>query len=101
MPLGEPLADYEVTSPFGARNDPINAMTGIHEGVDLGAATGTPVMATGAGQVVWAGWRDRYGLMVEIEHGMGGLHTRYAHLSKVLVNVGERVDPRYAVGSCR
>jgi murein DD-endopeptidase MepM/ murein hydrolase activator NlpD len=92
LPLGEPLVEYEVTSPFGARNDPINLLTGIHEGVDLGAPTGTPVMATGAGQVVWAGWRDRYGMMVEIDHGMGGLHTRYAHLSKVLVNVGERVN---------
>ncbi|WP_309350043.1 M23 family metallopeptidase [Telmatospirillum sp.] len=91
LPLGEPLADYEVTSPFGARNDPINAMTGIHEGVDLGASTGTPVMATGDGQVVWASWRDRYGLVVEIEHGMG-LHTRYAHLSKVLVTVGQHIS---------
>jgi len=91
LPLGEPLAEYEVTSPFGTRNDPINALTGIHEGVDLGAMTGTPVMATGDGQVVWASWRDRYGLMVEIEHGMG-LHTRYAHLSKVLVNVGQRIS---------
>ncbi len=91
LPLGEPLADYEVTSPFGVRNDPINALTGIHEGVDLGAMTGTPVMATGDGQVVWASWRDRYGLMVEIEHGMG-LHTRYAHLSKILVNVGQRIS---------
>ncbi|HXP98415.1 MAG TPA: hypothetical protein VN809_17005, partial [Telmatospirillum sp.] len=54
LPLGEPLADYEVTSPFGVRNDPINTQTGIHEGVDLGASTGTPVMATGDGQVVWA-----------------------------------------------
>jgi murein DD-endopeptidase MepM/ murein hydrolase activator NlpD len=91
LPLGEPLADYEVTSPFGARNDPINAMTGIHEGVDLGASSGTPVMATGDGQVVWASWRDRYGILVEIDHGMG-LHTRYAHLSKVLVNVGQHIS---------
>ena len=57
IPLAEPLADYEMTSPFGARNDPLNAMSGIHEGVDLGAPVGTPVMATGDGQVVWAGWR--------------------------------------------
>jgi murein DD-endopeptidase MepM/ murein hydrolase activator NlpD len=91
LPLGEPLSDYEVTSPFGTRNDPINALTGIHEGVDLGAASGTPVTATGDGQVVWASWRDRYGNMVEIEHGMG-IHTRYAHLSKVLVNIGQHVS---------
>lgn len=91
LPLGEPLVDYEVTSPFGARNDPINAMSGIHEGVDMGAITGTPVTATGDGQVVWATWRDRYGLLVEVDHGMG-VHTRYAHLSKVLVNLGQHVS---------
>ena len=97
LPLGEPLADYEVTSPFGARNDPINWQTGFHEGVDLGAPTGTPVMATGDGQVIWAAWRDRYGLMVELEHGVN-TKTRYAHLSKVLVTVGEHVKRGSPVG---
>ena len=71
LPLASPLDDYEMTSPFGARNDPINALSGIHEGLDMGASTGTPVSATGDGQVVWAGWRDRYGNLVEIDHGNG------------------------------
>ena len=97
LPLAAPLVDFEVTSPFGSRNDPINAMTGIHEGVDLGAPTGTPVMATGDGEVVWSGWRDRYGLMVEIDHGMG-VHTRYAHLSKALVTSGERIKRGATLG---
>ena len=91
IPLAAPLSDYEVTSPFGARNDPINAMTGIHEGVDLGAPSGTPVVATGDGQVVWAGWRDRYGVLVEIDHGMG-LQTRYAHLARTVVTAGQKVS---------
>jgi len=97
LPLAAPLGEFEITSPFGSRNDPINAMTGIHEGVDLGAPTGTPVVATGDGEVVWAGWRDRYGLMVELDHGMG-VHTRYAHLSKGLVNAGERVKRGATIG---
>jgi len=97
LPLSSPLVEYEVTSPFGARNDPINAMTGIHEGVDLGASTGTPVSATGDGQVVWAGWRDRYGNLVEIDHG-NGLRTRYGHLSKVLVMVGSHVARGSVIG---
>jgi murein DD-endopeptidase MepM/ murein hydrolase activator NlpD len=97
VPLGEPLSDYDITSPFGARNDPITALSGIHEGVDLGASSGTPVMATGDGQVVWAGWRDRYGNMVEIDHGMG-LHTRYAHLSKILVRMGQLVNRSGIIG---
>ena len=97
MPLAAPLEDYEVTSPFGARNDPINAMTGIHEGIDLGAPYGTPVLSTGNGVVVWAGPRDRYGNLVEIDHGMS-LHTRYAHLSKVLVKAGDKVQRGYPIG---
>lgn len=97
LPLGQPLADYEVTSPFGARSDPILGVTGIHEGVDLGAPTGTPVMATGGGRVVWAGWRDRFGLMVEIDHGLG-VNSRYAHLSKVFVSPGNHVARGTVIG---
>ncbi len=97
LPLASPLEDYEVTSPYGARNDPINAMTGIHEGLDMGASTGTPVSATGDGEVVWAGWRDRYGNLVEIDHG-NGLRTRYGHLSKVMVTVGSRVARGAVIG---
>jgi len=97
LPLAEPMDEYELTSSFGARNDPINAMTGIHEGLDLGAPIGTPVEATGDGQVVWAGWRDRYGNLVEIDHG-NGLHTRYGHLSKVMVTVGAKVGRGSVIG---
>ena len=97
LPLAEPLDDYELTSPFGSRNDPINAMTGIHEGLDMGAPIGTSVEATGDGQVVWAGWRDRYGNLVEIDHG-NGLHTRYGHLSKVMVTVGAKVSRGSVIG---
>jgi murein DD-endopeptidase MepM/ murein hydrolase activator NlpD len=97
LPLAEPLADYEITSPFGVRNDPINTMSGIHEGVDMGAATGTPILVTGNGKVVSAGWRDRYGYMIEVDHGMG-LHTRYGHLSKILVSAGDTVRRGMPIG---
>ncbi|HMA49018.1 MAG TPA: M23 family metallopeptidase, partial [Magnetospirillaceae bacterium] len=97
LPLASPLEDYEMTSPFGARNDPINAMTGIHEGLDMGASTGTPVSATGDGQVAWAGWRDRYGNLVEIDHG-NGIRTRYGHLSKVMVTTGAHVARGSIIG---
>jgi murein DD-endopeptidase MepM/ murein hydrolase activator NlpD len=97
LPLASPLEEYEMTSSFGTRNDPINAMTGIHEGVDLGAATGTPVAATGDGQVVWAGWRDRYGNLIEIDHG-NGLRTRYGHLSKIMVTNGAHVSRGSIIG---
>lgn len=97
LPLAEPLASYEVTSPFGSRDDPFNEMIGFHEGVDLGAPPGSPVLATGDGVVISAGWHDRYGNLVEIDHGHG-LTTRYAHLMRVLVRVGEHVQRGRAVG---
>ena len=97
LPLASPLQEYEMTSAFGTRNDPINSMTGIHEGLDMGASIGTPVAATGDGQVVWAGWRDRYGNLIEIDHG-NGLRTRYGHLSKVMVTVGAHVSRGAVIG---
>jgi len=98
MPLGDPLhADYDVSSPFGRRNDPLNRRTGIHEGVDLTAPFGTPVHATGEGQVLFAGPWDRYGLAIEIDHG-GGVTTRYAHLSRILVREGQHVGRSTVIG---
>ncbi|GHU05272.1 peptidase M23 [Alphaproteobacteria bacterium] len=97
LPLAEPLADYTVTSSYGQRNDPVNFLLGVHEGVDLGAPEGTPVLATGAGRVISAGYKDRYGYMVEIAHDMG-LTTRYAHLSRILVSVGQNVGRGDSVG---
>jgi murein DD-endopeptidase MepM/ murein hydrolase activator NlpD len=90
LPLAAPLEDYELTSPFGSRDDPFNEQSAFHEGVDLGAPVGSAVLATGDGTVTWAGWRDKYGNLVEIDHGHG-LTTRYAHLARTLVRVGDRV----------
>jgi len=98
LPLGEPLdAAYDVSSPFGRRNDPLNRRTGIHEGVDLVAAYGSPVHATGEGQVAFAGPWDRYGLAIEIDHG-NGITTRYAHLSRILVREGQHVGRATVIG---
>ncbi|MBF0333224.1 MAG: M23 family metallopeptidase [Alphaproteobacteria bacterium] len=96
-PLGTPLAEYDVSSAYGVRNDPINNLTGVHEGIDLLAPMNTPVHATGAGLVTFAGWRARYGRLVEVDHGMG-ITTRYAHLARINVAVGERVDRRSVIG---
>jgi murein DD-endopeptidase MepM/ murein hydrolase activator NlpD len=98
MPLGEPLhEDYDLNSGFGARNDPLNRRTGIHEGIDLGAPFGSPVFATGEGVVESAGPGEGYGLMVEIDHG-NGVSTRYAHLSRIKVKEGQRVTRSTVVG---
>ena len=98
MPLGEPLhQDYDLNSGFGARNDPLNRRTGIHEGIDLGAPFGSPIYATGDGVVEFAGPGDGYGLLIEINHG-NGVTTRYAHLSRIKVKEGQKVTRQTVIG---
>jgi murein DD-endopeptidase MepM/ murein hydrolase activator NlpD len=99
LPLAAPLDNYTLNSAYGTRNDPINELTGVHEGIDLGSPYRNPsVHSTAPGRVVFAGWRGRYGRMVEIDHGMG-IHTRYAHLSKISVRVGQKLDIGASVGN--
>lgn len=62
----------------------------MHRGIDIPAPLGTSVRASCAGVVRFAGRAGGYGLMVEIDHG-NGLHTRYAHLSRILAPEGTRV----------
>ena len=68
-----------------------------HSGVDFREAHGAPVLATGAGRVTSAGSNGGYGLMVEIDHG-GGMTTRYAHLSALLVAEGQFIPSGAIVG---
>ena len=73
-----------ITSPFGMR------WGRMHEGIDIGAPTGTPIHAAAGGQVIYAGWLGGYGNLVVIDHG-GGLATAYGHQSSIAVSVGEQV----------
>jgi murein DD-endopeptidase MepM/ murein hydrolase activator NlpD len=91
LPLGQPLKDYRVTSGFGQRSDPVNGLGAVHQGLDMAAPFQSPVFATGPGKVVFAGWRGRYGRLIEIDHG-NGIKTRYGHLNRILVRKGDRVD---------
>lgn len=98
LPLASPLeAAWHVTSGFGVRADPINGSAAVHEGMDMSAEYKSPVYATGSGKVIYAGWRGRYGRLVEIDHG-NGLKTRYGHLNRVLVKKGEQVDRTSLIG---
>ena len=63
----------------------------LHEGIDITAASGTPIRAAAAGTVIHSGWLGGYGLLVVIDHG-NGLATAYAHNSSNLVSVGARVE---------
>jgi murein DD-endopeptidase MepM/ murein hydrolase activator NlpD len=97
IPLSAPLDNFALMSGFGARHDPFTGQAAMHYGLDMSAPMRTPVMATAPGTVVVAGWKSRYGRMVEIDHG-NGLRTRYGHLYKINVRRGQKVDFREVVG---
>ncbi len=87
----KPIYGGRISSYFGYRNAPTAGATTYHRGVDWAVATGTSVMASSGGTVTQAGWSGSYGYMVLITHP-GGTQTRYAHLSKILVSVGQTVS---------
>ena len=93
-PLSGPLV---VTQAFGARPE-VYARWNLpgHEGLDLRAAAGTPVMAVDDGQVALASDKGAYGLHYRIGHSWG--ESVYAHLSKLLVMQGQRVTRGQVIG---
>ena len=95
-PLARPLPG-EVGSAHGMRRHPIHGDVRMHDGVDIGATTGTPIHAFAGGAVTFAGPRGGYGNVVIVEHP-GGLETRYAHQSAVDVAVGQRVEAGQVLG---
>ncbi|MCP4869958.1 MAG: M23 family metallopeptidase [Proteobacteria bacterium] len=80
-----------VTSHFGWRKSPHGDGTRLHSGMDIAAPIGTPIIAPADGHVVFAGYHSAYGNLVVIDHGYG-LTSKYAHTSRMLVGVGERVQ---------
>jgi murein DD-endopeptidase MepM/ murein hydrolase activator NlpD len=89
-PTGMPVATGYISSYYGGRIDPFDGQGAFHRGIDFAAPKGTPVHAVAEGVVTYAGVRSGYGNVVEIDHG-NGYATRYAHNSKLLVHVGQRV----------
>ena len=72
------------------RFHPILHENRAHEGVDISAPYGTEVIAPAAGRIVKVGWENGYGLAISIDHGYG-IETRYAHLSRTGVAVGQMI----------
>lgn len=74
------------------RRHPVLKITRPHQGIDIAAPVGEPILAPARGRVVFAGWKSGgYGNTVEIDHGFGYL-TRFAHASRVLVRAGQTVE---------
>ncbi|ALG91933.1 peptidase M23 [Actibacterium sp. EMB200-NS6] len=91
-PFSLPLkSSFRFTSGFGAR------WGRMHNGTDFAASYGTPIYSTADGVVIHAGWMSGYGRVVKIQHEFG-IETRYAHMSKIHVTVGQRVSRGDRIG---
>lgn len=91
LPNRSPIRAAFNSSSYGWRIDPFNGNKAFHEGLDFSANAGAPIFAAAGGIVSAAETMPDYGKIVIVSHG-SGLETRYAHTSKILVKVGERVE---------
>ena len=96
--LSSPMEFSRMTSGFAMRMHPTLNEWRRHLGVDYGAPIGTPVRAVADGIVDMAGWQNGYGNVVQIKHG-GERSTLYAHLSRMDVRKGQRVEQGQRVGA--
>ena len=91
LPNISPIRAAFNSSSYGWRIDPFNGSKAFHEGLDFSANAGAPIFAAAGGIVSAAETMPDYGKIVIVSHG-SGLETRYAHTSKILVKVGDRVE---------
>ena len=91
-------ASGPITSPYGWRIHPVFGDRRMHEGIDIGAPYGAPVVSASDGTVVYAGTMSGYGNVVVVDHG-GGLSTAYNHMSAILVGSGQSVSRGSQVGA--
>jgi murein DD-endopeptidase MepM/ murein hydrolase activator NlpD len=96
--LASPMEFSRVTSGFATRFHPLLQRWRAHLGVDYGAPKGTPVRTVGEGVVDFSGWQNGYGNVVQVQHG-NDRATLYAHLSRVDVKKGQRVEQGQRVGA--
>lgn len=96
--LASPLEFSRVTSGFAMRLHPILNTWRAHNGVDYSAPTGTPVRSVGDGVVELAGRQNGYGNVVKIQHANGN-STLYAHLSRIDVRQGQRIEQGSRIGA--
>ena len=92
-----PINGARLSSPFGKRKHPILGFTKHHNGTDFAAPTGTPIMASGNGTVIKAGWCGNGGNCVRIRHN-SSYTTGYGHLSKFATKTGRRVRQGQIIG---
>ncbi|MDR2934114.1 MAG: peptidoglycan DD-metalloendopeptidase family protein, partial [Rickettsiales bacterium] len=97
LPIGYPSQHKYITSNFGEREDPFVKTLAMHRGIDFKGTVGVPLFTTAPGKVIRAHTAADYGMFVEVDHGMG-FTTLYAHMSKILVSVGDQLNTGDKVG---
>ncbi len=98
IPSGMPADVAMMSSGFGYRRDPFTGGGAMHNGIDFKGPHGAPILAAAAGTVSFAGWKSGYGKTVEITHG-NGIMTRYAHMSRIGVTSGQKVEQGLRLGA--
>jgi len=98
VPFAVPVTGVRRTSGFGYRRDPMGGGTRMHEGLDWAGPYGTAIRASADGVVVKAGWQSGYGRVVTLRHAFG-IETRFAHLARIDVRVGQRVSRGEQIGA--
>ena len=96
LPLRWPVRG-PVKSGYGPRRSPWNGAREVHEGIDIGSPPGTPIESPAAGTVVEASSQGGLGKHVTLDHG-NGVRSRYGHLKKLDVKVGQRVVKGQVIG---
>ena len=97
LPLGRPIDFTRVTSAYGARIDPQKHILSFHHGIDIVANKNERVKSVSDGVVIAAGVFSGYGNYIEINHG-NGIKTGYAHLKKILVKTGDKINKGDVIG---
>ncbi len=90
VPSGPAVEKGLLSSKYGKRIDPFSGKQEQHKGIDIAGKEGSRILAVGDGVVTWAGERNGYGNLVEINHGKGYV-TRYGHNKQRLVEAGDTV----------
>jgi murein DD-endopeptidase MepM/ murein hydrolase activator NlpD len=96
LPLRWPVHGH-ITSSFGLRRSPWGGGPEHHPGIDIRSPSGTPVRSPGAARVAAVSSHGSYGKNVTLDHG-NGVRSRYAHLNKLEVKIGEHVERGQVIG---
>lgn len=96
IPVGAPVIG-RLTSHYGRRLSPFGRNSDFHTGIDIATDFNSPVVASANGEILFAGYKGSYGRTVLIRHN-NGIETLYAHLSRIEVKAGEKVNRGKRIG---